>query len=145
MTRRIRRADPEDATTLQAIQRATLSDPNPSLLTLGVEGPLRTLVAVDVRDRPLGYLLALTDGARAYISELAVAPSHQRQGVGTALLERFVSECEQESFETVRLTARASDERARSFYENRGFAVVERTPAYYDDGTDGVTYERRLR
>ena len=144
MTYRLRPAQPDDASALEGIQQATLSDPNPGLLTLGVDGPLSTLVAVDVRDRPVGYLLALTDDQRAYISELAVAPGHQRQGVGTALLERFVAESQEKQFETVRLTARASDERARSFYEQQGFAVVDRTPAYYDDGTDGVVYERAL-
>jgi len=87
----------------------------------------------------VGYVLAVPGEDVVQVVEVAVAPDHRRSGHGTALLaavtERF------DDRETVRLTTRADDERARRFYEVNGFTVVDRLPDHYEDG-DGVVFER---
>jgi len=127
---------------LSAIQSAVLLDPSPDLLSGALSGPLCCLVAVDAG--PVGYLLAIHDDERAYLPELAVAPDRQGEGVGSTLLSAGCERLEADGIETVRVTARASDDRVQCFYEHRAFEVRERVTDHYSDGTDGIVYERRL-
>jgi ribosomal-protein-alanine N-acetyltransferase len=137
---RIRPATPEDVPALRSIQTATLAEPWPDLLESAVQGPLLVLVAQT--DRPVGYAIVVTGESRAYVPELAVAPDHQREGHGSALLaalcERLTGE-----HETVRLTARESDEGALDFYREQGFSVVDRVTDHFENG-DGLVLERSL-
>lgn len=138
----VRPVSPADRSTLAAIQSEALVEPSPDLLTAAFDGPLLGLVAVD--GSPVGYLLALHDDARGYLPELAVAPARQGEGIGSALLSAVCERLRERGVETVRVTARASDDRARGFYETRGFERVDCVPDHYADGTDGVVYERGL-
>lgn len=137
----IREATPADREPLRAIQRATLSDPWPALLELGLEGP--PLVLVVERDRPVGYALAVPADETAYLAEFAVAPGEQGRGLGSALLAALLDRLRSNGVEAVRLTARADDDRARSFYEGHGFAVVDEVPDHYA-AADGVVMARTL-
>jgi len=58
-----------------------------------------------------------------------------------ALLDRLRSA----GFETLRLSARADDDRVRSFYETFGFEPVDDVPGHYDDGGDAVVLARSLQ
>lgn len=62
-------------------------------------------------------LLALGDGA---IDQLYVDPPHQGQGVGTALLDFAKHRCPA----GLSLFTHQRNERARAFYERRGFDAV---------------------
>jgi ribosomal-protein-alanine N-acetyltransferase len=137
----IREARPEDRTRLRAIQTAALDHPWPDLLTVAVDGPPELLVYDD--GRPVGYALVVPDHPVAYLAELAVDPPVQGQGIGTLLLSTLLERLGDRGFETVRLTARADDERVRSFYERFGFALDSHLPDHYDDG-DGVLLCRQL-
>ena len=66
--------------------------------------------------QPIG-LLALHD---SWIRQLAVFPSFQRQGVGTALLQK----AREHSPGELRLYAFQRNNAARAFYERHGFSVV---------------------
>lgn len=137
----IRLAEPGDYPALRAIQQFALDEPSPDLLELGVDGP--PLVLVVETDRPVGYALVVPGDDVAYVAEFAVAPAEQGQGYGSELMEALLDRLGSEAVETVRLTARADDDRVRSFYEQFGFAVVETVPDHYVDG-DGVVLARAL-
>lgn len=139
----LRAARPGDRPALSTIQQAALSDPNGDILQLATDGPLTSLVAV-ADDEPVGYVIAVAGDDGAYLPELAVTPDRQGDGIGSTLLAAVCERLAGDGLDTVRLTARASDHRVRSFYENRGFEQVDREAAYYADGDDGVVYERRL-
>jgi ribosomal-protein-alanine N-acetyltransferase len=124
---------------LRRIQTAALSDPWPELLELSLGEP--SLVLVRETDDPVGYALVVPDGDVAYLAELAVAPAHQGVGHGTALMEALLERLADDGVETVRLTARADDERVHEFYRQFGFAVVDEVPDHYDDA-DGLLFER---
>lgn len=144
MTRSIREIEPADHHRLREIQTAVLDEPSPDLLAAAVEGALLGLVALD-DDRIVGYVLAVVGDTRAYLPELAVSRGTQDSGHGTALVDAICRRLHDRGIETVRITARSDDDRAREFYESRGFENVERVPEYYADGTDGQVYERRPR
>lgn len=91
---------------------------DPAVLERGVAAS--SFVAC-VRDRGtlVGLLRALSDGATiAYLQDVLVRPSHQRQGIGRQLVEAFV-----ERFAHVRQRVLLTDdeEGQRAFYERLGF------------------------
>ena len=125
----VRPATPADGPAVRAIQRVAIAEPVPELLGLALgEGGPRCLVADE--DGPVGYALALADGATCYVAELAVAPGHRREGHGTALLEALASGPASQ----LRLSVRAADDGARAFYRARGFEVVGRTDRFDGEG-----------
>jgi ribosomal protein S18 acetylase RimI-like enzyme len=77
-------------------------------------------------DALVGFI-ALQPG---WVMQLHVDPAHQRQGVGTALLEGAKA-----SQDRLTLWAFQANGRARLFYEKQGFVVVEET--------DGATNAER--
>jgi GNAT superfamily N-acetyltransferase len=78
-------------------------------------------VAVDARDRPLGFItLGHVDGA-PYLEQLSVHPRAMRRGIGAALLARAVA---WSGVEPIWLTTYAHLEWNRPYYERHGFVVV---------------------
>jgi GNAT superfamily N-acetyltransferase len=76
-------------------------------------------VAVDVGSRLLG-LLVLDDGR---VDQLYVDPDHLGQGIGSRLL----SVAKERSPECLQLWTFATNHRARNFYEQHGFVIIDRT------------------
>ena len=138
----IRPARPADETRLRAIQSAALDEPWQDLLAVAIKGAPVLLVR-DPGAGPVAYALLVTDHPTAYLAELAVAPPAQRQGHGTALLTAVLDRVRAAGFAELRLTARADDERARSFYDDFDFTVADRLPDHFDHG-DGVLLVRSL-
>jgi ribosomal-protein-alanine N-acetyltransferase len=136
----VRPATREDLGRCRAIQAAALSDPWPDLLPTALESGAVFLVIEG--DRPAGYAVAFAcPGAVAYVPEIAVKPERQGAGLGTRLLRAMLDRLAATGHNRVRLTVRADDERARGFYEARGFEPVERREGQFDDA-DGLLLER---
>lgn len=141
----IRQTTPADLPRLEAIRAVALPESSARLLAFGVRGPAFSLVAVEAPDTDaVGYALVLPDDAKgdAYLAELAVAPGHRRQGYGRALLEAAAARVS--DHDRLTLTTRAADERARAFYRDAGFSLVERLPDHYA-GEDGAKREDGVR
>jgi ribosomal-protein-alanine N-acetyltransferase len=66
-----------------------------------------------------------------HLNNLAVVPEMRRQGVGTALLERVLSEGERLGATRTTLEVRRSNEVALKLYERFGFSVAGARRAYY--------------
>lgn len=139
-----------DRARLLAIQAAALDNPWPGLLSAAVDGPPELFVSEDgvsgsqsTGGQPVGYALVVPDHPTAYLAELAVDPRRHGEGIGTRLLGTVLVRLGEQGFETVRLTARADDERLRRFYEQAGFVAVDRLPDHYGDG-DAVVLTRTL-
>jgi ribosomal-protein-alanine N-acetyltransferase len=138
----IRPAEPDEYPALRTIQERALDEQWPELLELAVDGPPLALVAET--DRPVGYALAVPGEDAAYLAELAVAPEEQGQGHGSALLAALFDRLRSDGVDTLRLTARADDERVRAFYEQFGFEIVDSASAHYEDGGDAVVLAKSL-
>ncbi|MUV89917.1 GNAT family N-acetyltransferase [Halapricum sp. CBA1109] len=139
----VRPASTDDRRAVERIQRLALAEPSPSLLVDSLLAAETALLAED-DGFPVGYILFAVGDVEAYVPELAVRPTRQGEGVGSQLVDTAVDRLRANGIDTLRLTARADDDRARGFYENRGFAAVDREPGHYADGGDAVVYERRL-
>lgn len=94
-------------------------------------GDGRALVSVDVRDRPVGYLLIdVVDGA-AHIEQVSVHPDHARRGVGGALIARAASWASALGLGALTLTTYVEVPWNGPYYERLGFRYLttdEETP-----------------
>jgi ribosomal-protein-alanine N-acetyltransferase len=131
----IREARASDRARLRYVQSAALDEPWPGLLDVAIDGPPTVLVVTD--GVLVGYALVVPDRPVAYLAELAVDPAFQGRGYGSTLLGALLDRLRAAGFETLRLTARADDERVRAFYDRFGFEREDRIPDHYEDG-DGA-------
>lgn len=140
----IRPATTADLPHLRAIQRASLTEPWTELLEPAVAGPQVALVVTDGTDEPRGYAVAIPDATEAYLAEIAVAPDFRGEGRGSRLLAALCDRLAADGVATLRLTVRADDERARSFYDAHGFREEGRLTDHYEGG-DGLVLVRPLQ
>ena len=90
-------------------------------------------------DQPIGFSLFRTVSGEAELLLLAVAPDHQRSGIGSLLLEEFVNCARSAGAARVHLEVRDGNPAVR-MYRLAGFEVVARRPRYYR-GSDGRQFD----
>jgi ribosomal-protein-alanine N-acetyltransferase len=92
-------------------------------------------VAIDDHSKAvLGYVaLEVSSLGEAELTNLAVASSCRRQGIGRLLTSFVVSICQEVGVSLLWLRVRASNTRAVAFYEACGFAVRGEFRDYYED------------
>jgi len=77
----------------------------------------RTAVALDDQDRVVGFGRAITDGlSNGYLSMVVVAPSHQRRGLGTQLVQHLIGKDD-----GITWVLRAGRDGAEAFFSRLGF------------------------
>jgi len=136
----VRPAEPTDRGALAEIQRRALAEPWPALLDTALTGPPPLYVVDD--GGPAGYAVVIPGtGAVAYVPELAVHPERQGEGLGSQLLDALC--CAFAGHDELRVTVRAVDTRALSFYADHGFERVETAPDQFESG-DGIVLRRPL-
>jgi ribosomal protein S18 acetylase RimI-like enzyme len=159
MSRRVRGAEHGDAAAIRGLQRH-LPDPAPTLLDAALAGAVGDLlVAVDVHERLVGYLLAVDGGPagvtdatdttppasddlpQVHVAELVVAPSARRRGHASALLATLLGD---HPTADVTLTVDPDNTAARSLYERFGFEAIRTLPDRFD-GDPGLLLVRRPR
>jgi ribosomal-protein-alanine N-acetyltransferase len=100
----------------------------------------RDCVVLAARDRRrvVGFAIMEFYAIHAHLNLFAVQPGYQRQGVGRQLLEWLEASARTAGIFKVNLELRATNERARGFYEKLGYRVVGRKADYYDGREDAV-------
>lgn len=83
--------------------------------------------------RAIGYWVGLFVADEAHLLNLAVAPTHQRQGWGSALLAHFLTESRVTGVTTAWLEVRSDNAAALALYQRAGFQQVAARPRYYRD------------
>ena len=78
----------------------------------------------------------------AQIQGLAVAPHYQRRGIASMLVERAERFAKERKARGVYVDTPTLNQRGRSFYEALGYSYGYEMPRYYEDGLDGVTYQK---
>lgn len=107
------------------------------------QGDTRTYVVATDGDAIAGYagLAAMPD--EAYVQTIAVAPTHQRQGVGTVLLTHLLDDATKRGLAKVGLEVRVDNAPAIALYERFGFSAVAVRKRYYQpSGTDALVMMR---
>jgi ribosomal protein S18 acetylase RimI-like enzyme len=83
----------------------------------------RTCFVAETDGKVVGVILCGNDGRRGYIHNMAVAESHQREGIGTALVDAAVSALLNEGIPKVGLVAFITNENGNAFWEKQGFII----------------------
>lgn len=103
------------------------------------QGPSRTYVVAEEDGAIVGYagLAAMPD--EAYVQTIAVAPSHQRRGLGAELLTLLMDDAKRRGLPRTGLEVRIDNEPAIRLYERFGFeAIAVRKRYYQPSGTDAL-------
>ena len=80
-----------------------------------------TCFVAEEGDRIVGVILSGHDGRRGFIHHTAVSGEHQKNGIGSALVERAMQALELEGIHKVALVVFARNEKGNAFWEKRGF------------------------
>ena len=76
------------------------------------------------------------------IQGLAVDPDFQRQGIASALVTRAEEFARSKHARGIYVDTPTKNTRGRKFYEAVGYRLGYIMPRYYEDGLDGVTYQK---
>ena len=90
------------------------------------------LVALDDRDRVVGYAGVQVILYEGYITNIAVRPECRRQGIAAKLLQVFMDFAKANQLSFLTLEVRASNYDAIALYGSRGFRSMGRRKNYYE-------------
>jgi ribosomal-protein-alanine N-acetyltransferase len=88
---------------------------------------------LEVDDQLCGYIIYHLVLDEAIILNFAIDPDMRRQGHGTHLLSRTLSELEQSGYTRFYLDVRRSNRAAIQLYEKHGFMCLGIRKSYYND------------
>lgn len=117
-------------TDYDGVYRLWLNTPGMGLNNLddSVEGITRylqrnpsTCFVAEIEQELVGVILSGHDGRRGFIYHLAVDPVHQRQGIGSVLVEAALQALEAEGIHKVALVVYAGNQFGNAFWEKVGF------------------------
>ena len=91
-----------------------------------------------------GYMVTCVRGEQAELVSVAVDPAARGRGAASALMESTLRRLRRRGIERINLVVKATNQRARAFYERYGFEKVRRAPRYYEDGADGWRMAKNL-
>jgi ribosomal-protein-alanine N-acetyltransferase len=131
---------------LRALERACFPvDAWPLLDLIGVLSfPNVVRLKAVIQDQMVGFVAGEKKryDSIAWIATIGVLPGYQRQGIASALLVA----CEEQLVSTrIRLSVRVGNLPASQLYEKLGYRQVGRWMAYYQDGSDAIVFEKKLR
>jgi [ribosomal protein S18]-alanine N-acetyltransferase len=133
----IRRARPEDITTILSIESRSSAVPWSRQLfakelqrTEGI-----TLVATDA-EVVVGFIAVAGQGDSWHVLNLSVDPDHRRRGVGGLLVDGAISALNGRPYDRYTLEVRVSNDPAIRLYRSRGFVDSGVRPRYYSDNQE---------
>lgn len=94
------------------------------------------LCAVNEENKCIGYLGLWKIVDEAHITNFAVNPKYQKQGVGHFLIVNAIETCYREKIKYITLEVRTSNERAKRLYEKFGFKSLGVRKKYYQDNNE---------
>jgi GNAT superfamily N-acetyltransferase len=111
----------------------------------------RVWVAVDDRDRPVGYAIAQEIDGNAYLQQIDVHPDHGRRGIGRKLVERVCVWATHERYQRILLSTFIDVEWNAPFYAKLGFQILAEdalTPGFQQirckEAEAGLPIDRRV-
>ncbi len=117
---------------LVALENACFSTPwTAAGFTEELDNPLAVFLVAEKDGDVLGYLGFLAVLDEADITNVAVSPSHRRQGVAAALVTAAQDACRARGIRRLGLEVRESNEAAIRLYERFGFVRDGKRPRFY--------------
>ena len=94
------------------------------------------LCATNEENKCIGYLGMWKIIDEAHITNFAVHPEYQHQGVGHFLIVNSIEKCYEEKIKYITLEVRVSNEKAKKIYEKFGFKSLGVRKKYYQDNNE---------
>jgi ribosomal-protein-alanine N-acetyltransferase len=143
---KIRHVEPNDIYPVIALAFETLPERyNPSIFNQFYESfPEGFFVALH-QNTIIGFLIGVkTAPTTARILMLSVDQKHRKQGIGSALLHRFLTEMRQREVTQVDLEVRVSNLGALEFYKKQGFCLRGILHQFYQNGEHAYNMWKEL-
>lgn len=87
-------------------------------------------------DKVIGYAGIWNIIDEGHITNIAVHPDYQDQGVGDCLLDNLIKACKERNVLSLTLEVRKSNIKAQKLYEKHGFIVEGVRKKYYSDNDE---------
>jgi ribosomal-protein-alanine N-acetyltransferase len=155
VTIRVRLARADDVGAVVALEQEALGRDawSTNLVAEGVGGGIPTTLfllattvepssSVEPVETTVGYAAVSIVADVAELQRIAVALTHRRTGVASALLAHVDREAERRHADRVLLEVRDDNAGALAFYARHGFAELSRRERYYADGTTAIVLVR---
>lgn len=94
--------------------------------------------------RLVAYAMASFNDGSCHVTNVAVAPDYQRQGIGSKLIDLIEEEAAIKRCHRAYLEVRTTNNAAIKMYETLGYTVVSTRVQYYIDGDDAYVMEKEL-
>lgn len=121
-----------DAPRVAELERLCFPDPwSPAGIREAIALEIGFGLVVETQGVVVGYLLCRWVADTAEILNLAIAPTHRRAGLASALLVQALDELGRRGVREVYLEVRESNQPARALYQSHGFRLAGMRPAYY--------------
>ena len=117
----------------------------PERVAKAVKARATCVVIGEVRSHLVGFGIMEFGDVQAHLSLLAVKPSHQRCGIGRALIAWLEESALTAGITTITLELRANNYGARSFYRMLGFQDGAYIPGYYRGIETALRMSRDIR
>ena len=128
----IRRMTLEDVPQIAALEKLCFSDPWSELsISEELGNPYSRWLVWEEEGTVLGYIGSQTVPPEADVMNIAVAPGHRKQKIGSKLLTALCELLHREGIDKLFLEVRASNAPAIALYEGFDFKILGRRPKYY--------------
>lgn len=97
-----------------------------------------------VEEKIVGFICARGAADQYEITNLAVAPSHTRQGIGRALLHHALGQLQAQGVAHLTLEVSTANVPARALYESAGLETLGVRKQFYADGSDALILGKNL-
>jgi ribosomal-protein-alanine N-acetyltransferase len=102
------------------------------------------VLTAELNGKICGFLVARIIGDEAEILNMAVDPSHRRNGIGSALLTAAISAAQARNAQNIYLEVRESNSAAIGFYRQHGFEKASERRGYYSSPTENAVVMKKL-
>ncbi|MCJ7570541.1 MAG: ribosomal protein S18-alanine N-acetyltransferase [Candidatus Thermoplasmatota archaeon] len=142
----IRTFEPEDTFSVIKLASQTLTEKyNPSLFAYFYETNPDGFIVANLNHKIIGFLIGVKiNNQKTKILMISVSPQHQKQKIGTKLLEEFIKRTQKEEINTIELEVRIDNHKAIQFYEKYGFRKIIKIKEFYQDNKDAYTMQLRF-
>lgn len=136
----IRRAREADLKAVFAIESAVQKSPwaESAFADIQKDEDAYFFLVSDADSQPVAFLIAISGDDFLEIHNFAVAPSSQRQGIGSRLFQYVLHEASKAGIPSVRLEVRENNAPALAIYMANGLEIVGMRKGYYSDNGENA-------
>ncbi len=129
---------------IASLERECFGDPwSEKSIASELTNPLSLWLVAMEGDTLVGYVGSQTCMDETDMMNIAVSPTHRRNGVGKALIEALVEALKKKGSRCLTLEVRASNEGAIALYTKMGFAQIGLRKNYYHNPKEDALILRK--